>query len=335
MTAPAASPRLRNCTPLLLALAVPLGCMLWAFWSTFTDLAQTWNTNPQYSHGFLVPVFAAVLLYLRRTRLDPAALQPSWWGVLLLAAGLGLRLFGAFYYYLALDSFSIVPCVAGLVLLVGGRAAWRWAWPAILFLSFMIPLPYRVATALSGPLQSLATVSSTFVMQVFGLPALAEGNVILLNDHRIGIVEACSGLRMLVVFFALSTAVVLVIRRHWIDKVLILASAVPIALISNIFRVTITGAMYEAGYSEMANSFFHDFAGWLMMPLALGLLWIELKVLGGLFIDLPARVPRDPTRAARKPAARPAAAPRPRRTPAAPPQRQRARTPVESPVEKT
>jgi exosortase len=314
---------LRSLAPLL-PLAVPLGCLLWAFWSTLTDLALTWHTNPQYSHGFLVPAFALALLYLRRDKLEPAALKPSLVGLLLLAAALAVRLVGAFYYFVWLDPISLVPCVAGLVLLIGGRAAWRWAWPAVLFLAFMIPLPYRVASALSGPLQRLATVTSTFVMQTFGLPALAEGNTILLNDHHIGIVEACSGLRMLVVFFALATAVVLVIRSHWLDKVIILASAVPIALISNIFRVTLTGVMYEAGYSEMANAFFHDVAGWLMMPLALGMLWVEFKVLGRLFIAAPAPVPR-PTRPSTArtpsesrrtstPSARP---PRPGRRPAA------------------
>jgi exosortase len=287
--------------------------MLWAFWTTFTDLAQTWNTNPQYSHGFLVPAFAAALLWLRRDRLDASALRPSPWGLLLLAAGLGLRLVGTFYYFVWLDPISIVPCVAGLVLLLGGRAAWRWAWPAVFFLAFMIPLPYRVANALSGPLQNFATVVSTFVMQVLGLPALAEGNVILLNEHKIGIVEACSGLRMLVVFFALSTAVILVTRRHWIDKVIILASSVPIALAANIFRVTTTGVMYELGYSEMANAFFHDVAGWLMMPLALGMLGIELKLLGALFVEAPAPANRPPREAAPRVRANRPPAPRPRR----------------------
>src|SRR5262249_24766058 len=168
---------------------------------------------------------------------------------------------------------SLVPTVAGLVLLVGGRAAWRWAWPAVLFLGFMIPLPYFVAVAMSGTLQRIATVTSTFVLQTVGLPALAEGNVILINDNQIGIVAACSGLRMLVVFFALAAAVVLLTQRHWIDKIIIIVSAVPIALIANILRVTATGIMYDAGYSEMASHFFHDVAGYFMMPLALGLLW--------------------------------------------------------------
>lgn len=291
MTAPAAPTRPRPIAPLL-ALALPGACLLWAFWPTLIELTQTWNSNPQYSHGFLVPVFAGILLWLRRDKLVIEDFRPSLWGVGLLALAIGLRLLGTYFHFVSIEQASLVPCVAGLVLLVSGWAGWRWAWPAVLFLAFMIPLPHRVAVSMSEPLQRLATMTSTFVMQTLGLPALAEGNVILLEEHEIGIVEACSGLRMLVVFFALSTAMVLVVRRHWIDKTVIVASAVPIALVSNIFRVTATGMMYYAGYSEMASTFFHDVAGWLMMPLALGMLWVELKVLGVLLTDPPQAAPR-------------------------------------------
>ncbi len=103
----------------------------------------------------------------------------------------------------------------------------------------MIPLPYRYSTALSGPLQHIATVCSTFIMQVIGLPALAEGNIITIDDAQIGVVEACSGLRMLVVFFALAAAVVVVSRRPLLDKFIVLASAAPIAVVSNIVRVAV------------------------------------------------------------------------------------------------
>jgi exosortase len=301
MTTPAATGQPLDCRPRYLALLapmlLPLLCLAWAFWTTLAELAQTWNTNPQYSHGFLVPAFAALLLLLRRDRL-PASLHtatagaiPRCLGTLLLLGGLAMRLAGTYWFFSSAESIALIPCLAGLVLLVGGRPLWRWAWPAVLFLAFMIPLPFRVASALSGQLQWLATITSTFVMQTLGLPALAEGNVILLNEHQIGIVEACSGLRMLVVFFALSTAVVLLVQRHWVDRLLILASAIPIALVSNIVRITATGLMYEAGFSELANHVFHDAAGWLMMPIGLGFLWVELWVLSKLFIDVPAPLP--------------------------------------------
>jgi exosortase len=287
MNATPAAPSRVNLAALAPA-ALTAAALLWAFWTTFIDLGQTWSRNPQYSHGWLVPAFAAFLLWMRRGKLDPAACRPSFWGLPLIAAGLALRLYATYSFYSSLEPLALLPCLAGLVLLFGGRAAWRWAWPAVLFLGFMIPLPYSVSVAMSGPLQRLATIVSTFIMQTLGLPALDEGNVIQLNDQSIGVVEACSGLRMLVVFFAMSTAVVLVVRRHWMDKALIVLSAVPIAIVSNIVRVTLTGVMYEFGKTEMAQHFFHDVAGWFMMPLALSMLWLELAVMRRLFIDAPA-----------------------------------------------
>ncbi|MFO0842165.1 MAG: exosortase/archaeosortase family protein [Gemmataceae bacterium] len=277
--------------PRLLALSAPLAlpfaCLLWAYGSTLADLATTWRNNDQYSHGFLVPLFAAFLLWYRRDKLRPELLRPSAWGLVLLGLGLALKLGGAYGYYVSLDPYSLIPCVAGLVLLAGGWAAWRWAWPAVGFLVFMLPLPYFASVAMSGQLQWVATVCSTFVMQTIGLPALAEGNVIHLNEFPINIVEACSGLRMLVVFVALSTAVVLVADRHWIDRGLLLASAVPIAVATNVIRITATGVMYDMGYSDMAKHFFHDFAGWLMPVVALAMLWAEVKLLDALFLDAP------------------------------------------------
>jgi exosortase len=275
----------------LAPVALTAAALAWAFWTTFIDLAQTWNSNPQYSHGWLVPAFAGFLLWLRRSKLDLAACRPSVWGLPLIAAALALRLYATYKFYSSLEPLALLPCIAGLVFLFGGRAAWKWSWPAVLFLAFMIPLPYTVAVAMSGPLQRLATIVSTFIMQTLGLPALAEGNIILLNEQSIGVVEACSGLRMLVVFFALATAVVLVVKRHWLDMTIILVSAVPIAIVSNIIRVTMTGIMYEIGYAEMAQKFFHDVAGWFMMPLALAMLWLELKVMQYLFIDNAAPAP--------------------------------------------
>lgn len=292
MTFATASAPTRSRAPLV-SLALLLGCLGWAFGSTLTELSHVWKTNDQYSHGFLVPVFAALLLWLRRERLERTELRPSLlFGGVLLALGIGVRLFGVYWYYLWLDPISLLPCLAGVCWLVGGRVAWKWAWPAILYLTFMIPLPYRVATALSAPLQSLATVVSTFLMQTIALPALSEGNVITLNDARLNVVEACSGLRMLVVFIALSTALALLTRRPWLDKLILLVSAVPIAVVSNILRITATGILHETTSSETANAFFHDLGGWLMMPLGLLLLTVEMKILSHLFIAPPPAPPR-------------------------------------------
>jgi exosortase len=280
------SPVLRP-TALLAGLAAC--CLLWAYWPTLAELGETWSRDPHYSHGFLVPVFAVALLGLRARQLQGNRLRPSLWGIPLLAAGVAVRLTGAYYYYPWLDPASLLASLAGLVLLAGGWPALRWSWPALAFLVFMLPLPYQLKIALAMPLRRAATLASTYVLQTLGLPALAEGNTILIHDVQIGVVEACSGLSMLVVFFALATGLAFVIRRPLWEKGLLVASAVPVALAANIIRITVTALLYDWVGGEEARAFFHDWAGWLMMPLAIALLWGELRLLAWLLSGQPSR----------------------------------------------
>ncbi len=273
----------RNLWPLA-CLAVPLALLVWAYWTTLQDLSRVWAGNASYSHGYLVPLFAIYLLWFRRGLIEGVELRPSLLGLPLLAVSLGMRWLGTYFFFAWLDPLSLLPAVAGVFLLVGGWRGLRWAWPASLFLFFMVPLPFSVSSLLSGPLQRLATICSTFLMQMLGLPAVSEGNTILVNEASIGVVEACSGLRMLMVFFALSSAAALIIQRSWVEKTILLASAIPIALLVNILRITATGVLHELVSSDTANAFFHDVAGWFMMPLALALLWCEYKVLINLIV---------------------------------------------------
>src|SRR6516225_308804 len=270
---------------LLTALPLATLVLIWAYWTSLSEMAWRWSHDPQYAHGYLVPGFAAALLWLRRDRLATGRLTPSWIGVPVLACGIGIRLYGAYFHYIWLDAVSFLPCLAGLWLLIGGRTGWRWGWPAVAFLGFMVPLPYGFSLTMAGPLQRLATVSSTFLLQTFGMPAVADGNVILLNEVEVNVVEACSGLRMLVVFFAFATAVALIVKRPLWEKLLLVVSAIPIALIVNVLRITATGVLYELVSAETAKLVFHDLAGWLMMPVALVILGLELQFLKRLMID--------------------------------------------------
>jgi exosortase len=132
----------------------------------------------------------------------------------------------------------------------------------------------------------VGTEASTYLLQTCGYPAVAEGNIIYMDEVKLGVIDACSGLGMLMTFFALSTAVALVIERRRSDKLAIIASAIPIALIANIARITASGMVYWT-WGEDAGSFLHDWAGWLMMPLALALLWLELRFLDRLLTEGP------------------------------------------------
>jgi exosortase len=277
---------LRSVSPAKAAILAGLGGLtLWLYWPALSAMSERWVHDPQYSHGYLVPAFAGVLLWLRRSLLPAAPGGYSGWGLLLMLAGALLLFAGVYTYFDWLEAASLTLWLAGICVLLGGWGALRWAWPAIAFLLFMIPLPYRVENALSHPLQSLATRGSTYLMQTVGLAALAEGNTIVLGRGRIGVVEACNGLSMMLIFFALATALAIVVNRPLLDRVIILLSAAPIAVIANVLRITATGAAQELISPEAAHAIFHDWAGWLMMPVALGLLAFELWLLGRILVE--------------------------------------------------
>ncbi|HET6575591.1 MAG TPA: exosortase/archaeosortase family protein [Fimbriiglobus sp.] len=259
------------------------GVVLWSYWPTLADMAERWRTDPQYSHGFLVPLFSAYLLWSRRGRMS-GQLRGNWAGVGITVAGLALRALGAIAFVGWFEAVSLLVCLAGVVVTLTGWTGLRWSAPAILFLAFMAPLPYAVQTSMSASLQRIATKSSTYLLVTAGVPAVSDGNVIVLsNDTRVGVVEACSGLGMLVTFCALSVAVVLLLRSEpvW-AKVVVVLSTVPVAVAVNVVRITVTGFLYDQSHDEWARWVFHDVAGWLMMPLAVlmffSLLWLTHRI---------------------------------------------------------
>jgi exosortase len=259
------------------------GAALWAYWSTLSAMAYKWHNDPQYSQGYLVPAFSGLLLFLRRGMLKDIALRPSPMGLLLVAGGAILHIASGYLNMDWVDGLSLLPVVGGFFWLMGGWPLLLWAWPGVFFLVFMIPLPYSLETALAYPLQRMATVGSTYLLQTCGFSALAEGNIILLSQSRIGVVEACSGLSMLLIFFAIATAIVILYQPPWLDRIVLLLSAIPIAIIVNILRITVTGMAQEWFGEEIAEKIFHDWAGWLMMPMAFGLLILEVWLLRVLF----------------------------------------------------
>jgi exosortase len=275
--------------PSVLTIALLALVIGWAYWPILAQMAGKWASDPQYSHSYLVPLFSLYLLWRGRSAAEPFLGRPSWAGLALLVLGLGLYLAGAYWYFDWFSAISLLPVLAGAALLIGGWPTLSRSALAIGFLIFMIPLPFRIETALSQPLQRVATIASTYVLQTFGLPALSEGNVIIINEARIGIVEACNGLGMMLLFVALATAVAIVVQRSWIEKVIIIASSIPIAVASNVLRITVTGLLSYLVSAEWADRFFHDFAGWFMMPAALGMLAIELWILSHMFVTVDER----------------------------------------------
>ncbi|MCI0332576.1 MAG: exosortase/archaeosortase family protein [Planctomycetes bacterium] len=258
-----------------------------AYWDMLSLTRAAWSEG-LYSHGWIVPLFALALLWMRWKPFGPVPAYERWVGVLLVAAGLGWRLFAAEYGVNTFDRWSFLPSIFGIFMMVGGTYVIRWAWPALAFLFFMFPLPNMWERPILGGLQKLASICSTFVLQTIGMAAFRQGNLISIPGNELNIAEACSGLRMGTIFLAMAVFMVFIIERPWWDKFVILLSAIPIALLVNVIRITVIGLLYwlVGPDNHIAQKLGHDWAGLFMMPLALGFLWLELQILERLTIPI-------------------------------------------------
>jgi len=259
-----------------------------------------WYSQEDYQHGFFVPIFALVLLWLRRDMIVPFAGRGSWWGLPFFALWAAMRWAAVYFRFESLPEMSMIPFFAGLALFVGGWQGLRWAWPAVVFLIFMIPLPGAAQGLASQQLQRIATKMSVFTIQTFGIPSLAQGNAIQLTsmpEKPLEVAQACSGLRMMMLFFAICIGMAFLSRKPLWERLLLIVSAAPIAVASNVIRIVMTAALCDIAYrwpsiisEETAYAFMHKTAGYLMMPIGLILLWIEMYLLSMLLISpLPER----------------------------------------------
>jgi exosortase len=260
-------------------------------------LVGQWSRDPNYQYGFLVVPIAAWIFWDRRGLLDRAKMRPHWWGFLPLAAVVALR-FPLFEWNEQYVETATLPLVAAcLALALGGWHLLKVALPSLIFLFFMLPLPPSINLLLARPLQTVATLGSVTLLQLLGLPVMAEGNVIIIGATPLEVERACNGLNMLLSFVTLTVAVVILFPRPAWERLLLLLSAVPIALLCNILRIAATAVCYyylghettgpdahddAAWVLERA----HDTAGWFMMPMAMLLVWLELKLFSWVVVEV-------------------------------------------------
>ncbi|MCD4727850.1 MAG: exosortase/archaeosortase family protein [Pirellulales bacterium] len=279
---------------------VLLVAFVWFYWSSIEKLVWIWYTEEDYQHGFFVPIFAVALLWLRRDMIVPFAGRGSWWGLPFFAVWAAMLWAAVYFRFESLPEMSMIPFFAGMALFVGGWQGLRWAWPAVVFLIFMIPLPGAVQGLASQELQRVATKLSVTTIQTFGIPAIAQGNVIQLTDipeKPLEVAQACSGLRMMMLFFAICVGMAFLSKKPLWERLFLVASAIPIAVVSNATRIVLTAVLCKVAFHwpsiisvDTAFKFMHDMAGYLMMPIGLILLWIEIYLLSKLLImPLPER----------------------------------------------
>ncbi|MFM7315909.1 MAG: exosortase/archaeosortase family protein [bacterium] len=242
-----------------------------------------WSNDDNYSHGWLVPplaIYFANMAAGSKTKGDAGHTTGLFLGLGLVLAGLFGRLFSVFLPVGLVADGSLVVCLAGIVCLVYGRKTLQKYLFAIGFLVFMIPLPVALYTMLANPLQLVVSRAASVIMNAVGVPVLCEGNMMTLpGGIKMFVAEACSGMRQLTGFLALTAAVAYLSGKPFWYRLVLVASAIPVAMVANIARVIVTGLIMYFVDPNYAKGALHTVEGMLLMFGGLALLQLEMVVL--------------------------------------------------------
>jgi len=238
-----------------------------------------WKQVADYSHGFLVAPLAVYFAWERLPRLKKAPIDPSWWGVLPLALGALSLMVGRLGVELMSMRVAFVLTLIGIVLMTLGRSMFRILAFPLLFLFLMVPLPQSLVNVVAFPLQLVAADFAVNSLFHLGVPALREGNIIHLAHTKLFVAEACSGLRSLMALGTLGIVFAYFFRKNIVERAVLVASTIPIAILVNAFRVALTGFLTYRYGEEAANGAVHQLEGFFTFGLAMALLLLEAWLL--------------------------------------------------------
>lgn len=264
-----------------LSLQISILLLFWfaAFYPIVPEMVHTWFNHSDNSHAVLVPIIVLYLVWQKRHALGQVEISGSTWG--------GLLLFVSLFFYLisyvgGIAVFSRLMMVAALSGLVwcclGSKMLAAMIFP-LLFLFFMVPVPDTLLSMVSFPLQLVATKISTALIQLTTIPVHREGNMLFLANTQLEVAEACSGIRSIMSLSMLSFLLAYFMLRSWWGKITLVVSAIPIALVANVVRVTATGILAHFYGDVVARGFLHEFSGMVVFALGLIFLFLESSLL--------------------------------------------------------
>lgn len=245
--------------------------LLIAYGSVLWRLVEVWYNDGDMGHGFFVPVIAGYIAWQTRDRISGVNPQPNWWGLAIMAFGALQLWIGALGAELFLARTSFVITIIGAVLLLGGTAYLKAFGFPLFLLFFMVPIPAIIYNQITFPLQLFASRVAEGSISVLGIPVIREGNILELAQQKLNVVEACSGIRSLLTLTFLSLVYgYFTEKRGWVRVTLFLAT-IPIAIIQNAGRVTITGIAAQFN-PDLAEGWFHEAQGWVTFMVAFAIL---------------------------------------------------------------
>ena len=270
-----------------------IGALIWFLFRDEIDrVVYRWFTNSSWSHGFLIPAFSLYFLNQYKEHILRIGAKPSYLGLLFLLCclvfyPLNIVLFKVGYA----RPLVVVASLGGVVLFMGGWRIARYCWLPVLYLVFAVPLPDRLYRQFTDPMRSFAAQTAGVILEL--VPELyADVSGVVINvtyrgrplEPPLDVAEACSGMRLLMAFLALGVAMAYLHYRPAWQRLILLCSTIPIAILCNIVRVTVTGFIYILGDPKYAQGIWHDGLGMLMLPLAFGLYGLLAWIMSNIFV---------------------------------------------------
>jgi exosortase len=259
--------------------AVLLSLVVLLYGGILKALAVDWWTNPDYGHGFFIPMFSSYILWHQRGRWMSSEIKPSNFGLLVMLGAVVFLVVGSLGAELFISRVSLLVMLVGMILFLAGWKVLNAVSFAVAFLIFMIPIPVIVYNQITFPLQLIASRFATFWLEVVQVPVLRDGNILIMSDYSLEVAEACSGIRSLMSLVALAVAYGYVAEsRRWVRYVLAFLM-VPIAIVSNAIRITGAGMLAHKFGPGVAEGFLHGFSGWVLFLAAVSLMFVSHWIL--------------------------------------------------------
>jgi exosortase len=251
-----------------------LGLLVLLYAGVFKGLILQWWSNPDYGHGFFVPLLSFFILWRERERLTKSEVRPSNFGFVVMLGAVGLLLLGSLGAELFISRFSMLVLLTGMILFLAGWDTLRAVSFPLSYLIWMIPIPIIIYNQITFPLQLVASRLATAWLELVQVPVLRDGNVLVMSNYSLEVVEACSGIRSLMTLIALAVAYgYLVEPRRWVRYVLVLLM-IPIAVVTNAIRIMGAGMLAHRYGPAAAEGFLHKFSGWVIFMSALLLMFL-------------------------------------------------------------
>jgi len=253
-----------------------------AYLPILIKLVAQWSTDDDVSHGFFVPLVAGYIAWQRRETLLRTEWKPAWWGI-------GILVWAGFQAYLGLlgaelflQRSAFLFALLGLLLILGGTQVVRQLAFPLLLLPFMIPLPAVIYNQITFPLQLFASAVAERSLELLNVTVIRDGNILELASQKLSVAEACSGIRSLLSLSFLSLVYAYFFdRKVWMRWVLLIAT-IPVAIIANSARVTLTGVFSEIN-PALAEGFFHEAEGFIIFAVALVMMVIVHLILSWVY----------------------------------------------------